>query len=399
MYLISRNGILFQCVAVVCLYGWQEANVMASTATSPAPKCDDKVCKLPTCACASEKPPAGLRVEEMPQFVTLTFDGAVNVNNMPFYRELLKDSGRKNKQNQCAIKATFFLTGEYLDYEAVNELHRWDNEIAVKSISQRTDPNYWLSINSTQWAQEVVGQRTMLKAFANVPTSDVNGFRGPFLRTGGDEGFKMLHKNSLYDSTLVHPRVRGEPPVYPYTMDYGFRRPCNVSPCPVRSYPGLWVLPLNVFFQKAAGKDLPCAVADACLPQPETANDTFNYLKSNFDEFYTTNRAPFPLFLHQGYLKHPERKAGYLQFLDWLLQKDDVYLVTASEVLRFMKNPEPLSDYAKRTCGNRSNSGPSNCLKPNGCTYKNTPTGYERFMKTCSKCPKNYPWVNNPLGN
>ncbi|KAH9364326.1 hypothetical protein HPB48_001287 [Haemaphysalis longicornis] len=337
----------------------------------------------------------------MPQFVTLTFDGAVNVNNMPFYRELLKDSGRKNKQNQCAIKATFFLTGEYLDYEAVNELHRWDNEIAVKSISQRTDPNYWLSINSTQWAQEVVGQRTMLKAFANVPTSDVNGFRGPFLRTGGDEGFKMLHKNSLYDSTLVHPRVRGEPPVYPYTMDYGFRRPCNVQRNVCHFFCTVQTVLSNIRHTE------PCRPGGwyrvtTCTKQNELLGMHFSpvdKLLSNFDEFYTTNRAPFPLFIHQGYLKHPERKAGYLQFLDWLLQKDDVYLVTASEVLRFMKNPEPLSAYAKRACTNRSNSGPSNCLKPNGCTYKNTPTGYERFMKTCSKCPKNYPWVNNPLGN
>ncbi|KAH9364323.1 hypothetical protein HPB48_001284 [Haemaphysalis longicornis] len=335
----------------------------------------------------------------MPQFVMLTFDDAVTLLNMAFYRELLNISSRKNKQNGCRIAATFFVSGEYLDYEAVNQLHSWGNEIALHSISHRTDSSYWRTINSTQWEAEVLDQRDMLTAFANVPASDVIGFRGPFLFTGGDQGFRMLYKHLRYDSTLVHQRVRGERPFYPYTMDFGFRRSCNVWPCPADSYPGLWVLPLNVLFPKASEGYLPCAMADACLPLPHTATDTFNYLRSNFEEFYTTNRAPFPVFLHEAYLQLPERKEGYLRFVDWLLQKDDVYLVTASEVLRFMEDPEPLSDYGKRACTGRSDSGASTCPKPTTCSYMNTPPGGERYMRTCSMCPKNYPWVNNPLGN
>ncbi|KAH9364328.1 hypothetical protein HPB48_001289 [Haemaphysalis longicornis] len=397
MRLISRSGILFQCVAVLCLYGWLGAKAMASSGTPS--ECNDEICKRPRCVCESEEPPAGLQAKEMPQFVTLTFDGAVNAGNMAFYRELLISSGRKNKQDKCGIKATFFVSAEYLDYEAVNELHSWGNEIAVKSISHRPDLSYWQNLTSTMWEREVLDQRTMLTAFAKVPASNVTGFRGPFLYTGGDKGFRMLHKNFRYDSSLVHQRARGERPLYPYTMNFGFRRSCTVEPCPKGTYSGLWVLPMNVFFPEAAGNVFPCAMADACIPQPETANDTFTYLKSNFDAFYTTNRAPFPIFLHEAYLRHPERKAGYLQFVDWLLQKDDVYFVTASEVIRFMEDPKPLSAYANRTCTERSNRGPSTCPAPNGCTYKNTPAGGERFMKTCSECPENYPWVNNPLGN
>ncbi|KAH9364324.1 hypothetical protein HPB48_001285 [Haemaphysalis longicornis] len=273
----------------------------------------------------------------MPQFVMLTFNGAVNALNMAFYRELLENSKRMNKQNGCAIVATFFVCGDYLDYEAVNHLHSWGNEIALHTIR--------------------------------------------------------------YDSTLVHPRVRAELPVYPYTMDFGFRRSCNVLPCPQGSYPGLWEVPINVFFPTPSTGDVPCAVAEGCLPQPVTANDTFEYFKSNFDQFYTTNRAPFPVFLHEGYLRHPERKAGYLRFVDWLLEKDDVHLVTVSEVLRFMENPKRLSDYQKRPCTGRNDRGTSTCPRPMTCSYKNTPPGGERYMRTCSVCPKNYPWVNNPLGN
>ncbi|KAH9364237.1 hypothetical protein HPB48_004501 [Haemaphysalis longicornis] len=323
----------------------------------------------------------------MPQFVMLTFDDAVNKVNMAFYRDLLNNPKRKNTRNGCSIAATFFVSAEYLDYEAVNQLHSWGNEIALHSIS-------------TQWEREVMDERSMLTAFANVPASDVIGFRGPFLFTGGDQGFSMLHKNLRYDSTLVHQRFRGERPVYPYTMDFGFRRTCSVAPCPEGSYPGLWVVPLNVYFAKNEEGAFSCAMADACLPQPDTAKDTFEYLKSNFGEFYTTNRAPFPVFLHEAYLRHPQRKAGYLKFVDWLLEKDDVYLVTATEVLRFMEDPKPLSDYGKRACSRRNEGGANTtCPRPTTCWYKNTPPGGERYMRTCSQCPKNYPWVNNPLGN
>ncbi|XP_054924842.1 uncharacterized protein [Dermacentor andersoni] len=361
--------------------------------------CNEAVCSRPHCACASDKPPAGMRPDQVPQFVTLTFDDAVTVTNMAFYRELLEGFARKNKANGCGIAATFFVSHEYTDYAAVNALHSWGNEIAVHSISHRTDWDYWNTINSTQWEREMLDQKVMMETFANVPASDVTGVRGPFLYTGGDQLFRMQALHFRYDCTLVHQRVRrgAENPVYPYTMDFGFRRSCMVYPCPERTYPGLWVVPMNVLFREREGQDLPCAMADMCVPQPITVNETFEYLRSNFEDFYTTNRAPFPLFLHEAYLQQPSRKQGYLQFIDWLLQKDDVFLVTISEVLRFMQDPKPLGAYVQHTCP--GGVVQSTCPKPNTCAYKNTSLGGDRYMTTCSQCPKNYPWVGNPMGN
>ncbi|KAH6922843.1 hypothetical protein HPB50_019845 [Hyalomma asiaticum] len=363
--------------------------------------CNEAVCLRPHCACASDKPPAGLRPDQMPQFVTMTFDDAVTETNMAFYRELLEGHRRKNKKNGCGIAATFFVSHEYTDYTLVNELHSLDNEIAVHSISRRANWSYWQIINSTQWEREVLDQKRMMQEFANVPAAEVTGFMGPFLYTGGDEGFRMLQRNFRYDCTLVHPRKRrtSENPTFPYTMDYGFRHRCHVSPCPKDTYKGLWVVPVNEFFREFSGQQRPCAKPDACVPQPTTANDTFEYFRSNFQDFYTTNRAPFPLFLHEGYLQHPERKQGYLQFIDWLLQKDNVYLVTVSEVLRFMQDPKPLGTYTQHSCPRRNPIKRNTCLLRTKCGYEKTSLGSERYMATCSRCPKSYPWVGNPMGD
>ncbi|XP_037498038.1 LOW QUALITY PROTEIN: chitin deacetylase 8-like [Rhipicephalus sanguineus] len=337
----------------------------------------------------------------MPQFVMLTFDDAVTETNMLFYRELLEGSRRKNRHNGCGISATFFVSHEYTDYAAVNELHSWGNEIALHSISHRTNWTYWQTINSTQWEREVLDQKLMMDTFANVSAADVTGVRGPFLHTGGDQGFRMLQKHFRYDCTLVHPRQRrrSESPSYPYTMDYGFRHRCNVFPCPNDTHEGLWIVPLNVHFRELSGEEVPCAMADACTTQPTTANDTFEYFRSNFEDFYGTNRAPFPLFLHEAYLRNAARKQGYLQFIEWLLQKDDVYLVTISEVLRFMQDPKPLGTYAQHVCSDVDPVKHNSCFKKTKCGYEKTPLGGDRYMRTCSRCPKNYPWVGNPLGD
>lgn len=97
--------------------------------------CNIDNCRPPNCTCSSTLPPPGIAVKEMPQFVMLAFNDAVNNGNMRFYRELLKDLKRKNKASGCAIAATFFVSAEYLDYSLVNELFSDGNEIALHSIT------------------------------------------------------------------------------------------------------------------------------------------------------------------------------------------------------------------------------------------------------------------------
>ncbi|EEC04495.1 serotonin receptor, putative [Ixodes scapularis] len=86
-------------------------------------------------------------------------------------------------------------------------------------------------------------------------------------------------------------------------------------------------------------------------------------------DFYGRNKAPFPIFLRQGWLRNPERNAGFLKFLDWLLTKDDVFVVTIREVIKFMRNPRPVSKYQEDRC--HEEIAPSiKCTRPVQCIYK-----------------------------
>jgi len=64
-------------------------------------RCDPSYCRLPDCFCGGETIPGGYSPEEIPQFVTLTFDDAVNDLNQKFFQELFKD---RLNPNGCPIK-------------------------------------------------------------------------------------------------------------------------------------------------------------------------------------------------------------------------------------------------------------------------------------------------------
>lgn len=69
---------------------------------------------------------------DIPQFVMITFDDAVTVTNFAIYKQFYN---RRNKQNECPIGATFYLSHENTNYQLVNELHNMGHEIASHTIT------------------------------------------------------------------------------------------------------------------------------------------------------------------------------------------------------------------------------------------------------------------------
>ena len=66
-----------------------------------AKHCNPNICQLPDCYCGGQKIPGGLKHEQTPQFVLLTFDDAVNGINKDFFKKLFKE---RYNPNGCPIK-------------------------------------------------------------------------------------------------------------------------------------------------------------------------------------------------------------------------------------------------------------------------------------------------------
>ncbi|KOX77893.1 hypothetical protein WN51_05779 [Melipona quadrifasciata] len=322
--------------------------------------------------------------EEIPQIVLLTFDDSVNDLNKGLYVDLF-EKGRKNP-NGCPIAATFYVSHEWTDYSQVQNLYATGHEIASHTVSH----SFGEQFSHRKWAREVAGQREILSAYGGVKLEDVRGMRAPFLSVGGNNMFKMLwDTNFTYDSSM--PIYENRPPSWPYTLDYKLFHDCMIPPCPTRSYPGLWEVPMVMWQDLNGGR---CSMGDACS-NPPTADGVYKMLIKNFERHYTTNRAPFGLFYHAAWFTQPHHKEGFISFLDTIVAMDDVWIVTNWQAIQWVRNPTPLPllhtfepfgcNYPKKyTCKfNMNNPKVCNLWHKSGV----------RYMKTCQACPDIYPWT------
>lgn len=62
----------------------------------------------------------------------LTFDDAVNEENIDIYKEIFK---KRRNPNGCPIAATFYVSHEWNNYALVRNLYAAGHEIASHSIS------------------------------------------------------------------------------------------------------------------------------------------------------------------------------------------------------------------------------------------------------------------------
>jgi hypothetical protein len=333
--------------------------------------------------------------------VYLTFDDAISVTNYPFYESMF--SGRKNPNN-ASISVTFFVTHEYTDYSLVHRLWRQGHDIATHSITHQTNTVYWTSLNETGWRAEFVDQREQLSTLANIPITDIKGMRAPFLQTGGNVMYKALSEGNFSWECSRPSWNQRTPGIWPYTNDYASTQDCQIAPCQTDQFKGFWTVPM---IDLIGGDSFPCAMVDQCNPVPKNATEMLNFLKRNFLDQYNGNRAPFGIFTHAALFVGPitdpdfaERVSGYRQFLDYLDSLNDVYIVSVSKGLEWVKAPVPSASVLNGSFApwkDPATVPADNCQFPRSCRYQ-LDVITERYMNSCVACPPNWPWLYNHLG-
>jgi len=114
-------------------------------------------CKLPDCLCSNIVIPGDLEETKIPQIVFLTFDDGITVGNYPLYQRIF--NGQRKNPNGVPITATFFVTHEYNDYNLTHQMYRQGHEIALHSITHKSDVSYWKNLNESMWKLEVQDQK------------------------------------------------------------------------------------------------------------------------------------------------------------------------------------------------------------------------------------------------
>ncbi|XP_065164261.1 chitin deacetylase 1 [Atheta coriaria] len=361
------------------------------------PECDPSICVLPDCWCDPDGTniPGGLPAADTPQMVLLTFDDAINFDNFDLYSNFLFNANRTNP-NGCPIVATFFVSHQYNNYQQTQKLWNDGHEIAVHSITHRGPEDWWAN-NATieDYFDEMVGQANILHRFAGVRLPEIKGMRTPFLKVGWNRQFLMAKEfGFLYDSSIIAPHH--DPPYWPYTLDHALPHACAQSQnCPTRAHPGVWELPLNPLI----ANDFMCIKLGTC-PADLSGNEVYKLLHHNFKRHYLSNRAPFGLHLHSAWFKKPEYLRAFSTFVDDLLRQPDVWFVTNSQAIKWMRNPRVMSKEQDIWGCERSRFAKSEvaCDAPNVCKLYSRVFQQERYFHTCMECPPKYPWIRNEFG-
>ena len=226
-------------VTVLVLFGvlCLEAEVDPSSIDvvhGPAQPCSPTVCKLPTCRCSGTDIPGNLPAKKVPQMIMMSFDDAVNDQVYRFYEQLF--NGTLKNPNGCNGTATFFVSHEFTEYQLVQAMNHYKNEIADHSISHRTPESWWKYANYTELNEEIAGQKEILRKWGQIEASRVKGYRAPFLQIAGNTMFRVLYDNEfLYDSSMPTQKFI-DPPLWPYTLDYKSSQECVIPPCPTGWY-------------------------------------------------------------------------------------------------------------------------------------------------------------------
>ncbi|KAJ8726290.1 hypothetical protein PYW07_000988 [Mythimna separata] len=371
-----------------------------------APDCDPNQCALPDCFCSADgtRIPGGIEVNQVPQMITITFNGAVNVDNIDLYEQIF--NGNRHNPNGCQIRGTFFVSHKYTNYAAVQELHRKGHEISVFSITHKDDPNYWSSGSYDDWLAEMAGARLIVERFANITDSSIIGMRAPYLRVGGNKQFEMMaDQYFVYDASITAPL--GRVPIWPYTLYFRMPHKCNGNAhnCPSRSHP-VWEMVMNELDRRddpTFDESLPgCHVVDSCS-NIQTGDQFARLLRHNFNRHYNTNRAPLGFHFHASWLKSKkEFRDELIKFIEEMSEKNDVYFTSLIQVIQWMQNPTELAslrDFQEWKQDKCDVKGQPFCSLPNACplTTRELP-GETLRLFTCMECPNNYPWILDPTG-
>ncbi|KAL4449367.1 hypothetical protein ABPG77_007011 [Micractinium sp. CCAP 211/92] len=177
----------------------------------------------PSSANDCPKPPGGLQPSQVPQFITITWDDAVDPQSYGIIQKIL---GGLRQRNGCRIPSTFFVLAKDTVPAAVQALYLQGNEIATHTMTHVGYPS----------AAEIIGCREWLVKETGIPRSKINGFRAPFLLSDADTRRTLVKAGFLYDSSIpdtTPSRIsrsvtqRG----WPYSMAQGIPQKCDTGKC------------------------------------------------------------------------------------------------------------------------------------------------------------------------
>jgi len=336
----------------------------------------------------SALPPAGLAVEEVPQFIMIGWDDNPDVEPMQWIVNHVAEmknpagSGQPGTFDGTPVRFAFYSNGKYLDdSEELRRVH-YDAWMDGHEIGNHTQNHYHGGEFSVdEWYDEMrMCQTSYLKT--GIIAEAQRGFRTPFLEYN-DHTFAAAVKLGLtYDTSIeegYQPWQDGTNFVWPYTLDQGSTgntwttQPTDINR--VTSHPGFWQIPIHVFMVppddlatkygfepgmsqrmaafarenmnsnwsaetgKISGLDWNVLEYAGC-----TGPEFLAIMKHTLDLRLAGNRAPMMIGTHTQMMPAttPDRREAIEDFLAYALEHPEVRIVTPMQLIAWLRDPVAL---------------------------------------------------------
>ncbi len=268
------------------------------------------------------------------------------------------------------------------------------------------------------WDDEIEMCNKILLDKLGIPQSEITGFRTPFLEYSAGTFASLKERGGEYDcsieagynSFVVKPAEElkeapwyiqaiellpgkasaGKMYYWPYTLDNGPSKGVTLASgsSAINKIPGFWEIPVFVYNTPTVEWDennpeiiddkwevTTTTGFDFNMWKQKSKEDFLRTLKFSFHQRLSGNRSPFNLNLHtdnysqwnseaidKEFLKSTwqERREAIEEFLEYVLQFEEVRVVPYNAVIDYMRNPETHDDYVAPT---KSGSGASTIHK------------------------------------
>lgn len=333
----------------------------------------------------SQNPPAGLTADEVPQFVVFGFDDNYSPAAVEWLINFLAAKNNNEGNGSTATydgetpKVTFYHTGIAMWGEMQHAMWKKAEDAGHETANHTLSHGDGAAYTLEQWNAEIKGQTD--KLIAALPDgmgsadSKIMGLRGPYLNYNSDTFRALKEQNMIYDATIqegFHWAEDGRNFYWPYTLDngspghdtlvmYGVRQPIDNAP-------GVWEVPIYALIAPPDDKCVEYGIEPGLrakcatqIPWFDTASGKitgFDYnliheyamtpdeflatLKYTFDLRLEGNKAPFTFGGHSHFYDDPGYKAALGAFIDYVLTKPEVRIVTPLQLIEWMRNPAAL---------------------------------------------------------
>jgi hypothetical protein len=272
-------------------------------------------------------------VSEIPQFITITFDDGVAPSTINPIREFVLDV---EDSRGCTPPFTYFVSFDNTICELVQGLRRGGHELATHTLRHTGYPTEENIEDAIIFMNETCG----------IPKDEIKGFRTPYLAYDQDTLNHLSNIDDvLYDTTITaddHVQANyGRENIWPFTWEHAEDTDIACKCDKNLALPGLWEIPMYPYFDSSDNRIWGLMDYD----------NVADSIQQNLERRYTGNRAPFGIYLHAQWLEKDGNGAFLKTWIQATLNNyDDVFFVRNQELLDWMKNPVPLSEYRQNSC-------------------------------------------------